>query len=74
MRSSEFIVESLGLNYPVAFGPAHTENRQRTIALTNEEDASSDVSERVIDFYINNVNKFSNSLKSNSFIIERNHS
>jgi len=62
MKSSEFITEGFGLNYPSTYeqerGRPSNTRKQRTYALTNE-DAESDIGKRVIDFYMRDVGKFS---------------
>ncbi len=62
MKSSEFITEGFGLNYPSTYeqerGRPSNTRKQRTYALTNE-DAESDIGKKVIDFYMRDVGKFS---------------
>jgi hypothetical protein len=62
MKSSEFITEGFGLNYPSTYeqerGRPSNTRKQRTYALTNE-DSENDIGKRVIDFYMRDVGKFS---------------
>ena len=62
MKSSEFIVEGFGLNYPSTYeqerGKPSNTRKQRTYALTNE-DQENDIGKKVIDFYLRDVGKFS---------------